>query len=343
MAWQVLTSMQVPSSGTIDGDQFALVMSVFDSKNYYDQIGFASDYGCPSGCGDPSNTWSIAWEQGTWGTYGSTTGCGWGGLHSRDAYDAPGLSPGSWYTFALLLASNGSISFRVFTGQNSTATLLWQQWESDGANDFLIQNLDQYCNGNSQAGYGGASMTQYEEVEYINGNVYSQPVPRWDFTFNDTYIDSGGSRYGIPDSNDFAFSTGNGPTMPHGYFVDLTGGPTEVRIANEAFLIDWSTNSISLSPGGCATVYGNLVAVGDKPTTDYLVANSYSSSIFTGYGGLQSNGGSISGSVPSSGNSYSICAPVGTAAGQYYGGVTFEVYIGTSTEVSTWIFYVQVS
>ena len=173
------------------GISTALVLSAVDNNGYYDQIGLASDYGCPSGCNNPSNTWSIAYEQGTYGTYGGFSGCGWGGNHSRDAYDSSGLTPNTWYTFMMYLTGS-RLRLTVYPAYSSwNGSYSWTTWIADTASSFYIQSTGVNCNGGGSA----ATMTLYEEVSYLKTDL-AQQVPRWNFNFSGTtYANWGGSTW----------------------------------------------------------------------------------------------------------------------------------------------------
>lgn len=345
LAWEVWTSIQIPSSPPVPGDQYAVVFSVFDTQNYYDQIGFASDYGC-SGCGNSHDTWTIAWEQGIFGYNNGKPGCGWNGTYTRDAYSTPGLTPNAWYTFAILNAPNGSISFRVSAGEDNTTAVIWHNWQSDSASGFLIQTSDDYCHGYSGQ-WSTFDATLYEEVAYING-TYAQAVPRWDFLFNQTSVEYGASTISmLPDSSYQGYGAGSPPTLPHGYWIDPTYGPDILRLANEAFAETYTTDVIDLiAGGGTVKVYGSILAVGTRAPTDWALVNSYTYSLGctwpTGGGGAFGGGAYWPGFI-GSGNYYSVSAPAHTPTGLYYGSCTAQITSTSPVETNTWIWYINVT
>jgi hypothetical protein len=360
------TSIEVPSSGTVDGDQFALVLSEFDSNNYYDQIGLASDYGCPSGCGNSQNTWSIAYEQGTYGTYGSHTGCGWGGTHSRDGYDSSGLTPFSWYTFLMYLTGSNLV-FKVYAGYSDmNTTPVWTTSISDSASDFLIQDADSDCAGEPNGQHDGASSNSlYEEVTYIY-NGFTQNVPRWNFNFSQTtYASWGGSGWtytGAPEKDWYPQEacSSSCPTIPHTYYIDWSEYPRDVVIANEAMMLSWWSDTFSITgiPGTSPTQTGSIPSIGQQRDygphgyglsgswPDYCFNNtcdvSYSCSAATGLSAGYSISPWPTSTVPSSVSYYEV-APIGASTGTYYSGCTAQITSTSVTESTTFIWYVTVS
>jgi hypothetical protein len=340
-AWLVWTSIQVPSSAPVSGDMYAVVFSVFDNDNYYDQIGLASDYGC-SACQNPHDTWSVAWEMGTYGKSHGYIGCGWGGSWSRDAFNGGGLIPGQWFTFGMLILSTGGVSYRLWIGENSQTTLVWQLNESSSASYFLIEPSDPNCAG---GGSGAADVTLYEEVAYIYGGVYPQEYPRWDFLFNQTSTESGADDVvTIPNSN-MEWAEANSPRGTVPYVMDFTFGPDIAREPNEFTAHLFHTDTIIVAPGSWSNlVVGAVFAVGASSPTEYCIVNTCDlgfacSSFPTNNGGVYWTGGtSIPGPVE-----VSYFAPSGTTPGWYYAGCTATITNLSPTQTTTWIWYIEVT
>jgi hypothetical protein len=343
----VWTSIWVPSSGTNSGDQFALMLNVFDNDNYYDQIGLASDYGCPSGCGNPSNTWSVAYEQGTYGTYNGVTCCGCTGTHSRDAYDSGGLTPNSWYTFEMLL-SDGYLYYYLWEGKDSFSTQLWGTSVSDSASYFLIQNQDTTCNGGG-AGTGAASMNLYEEVEYVHGNLN---FPQWNFRFFNTsfYQSPSGPTVMIPNSYWEGNATAgfNVPASLQRYFTSFDQGQYQVEIINEPYRLSFPTDTCSVAPANYCGSVGYLEPAGEYAPTDYCVfwGCTIASSTCGGPSGWTTSC-SLSSPVPTyiqyDSAAWQVYVPSGTSPGVYYGGISVTVSNSTTSDYDNWIFYITVT
>lgn len=347
----VYTSIFVPSSGTVDGDQYAAVLSVFDNRGYYDQIGLASDYGCPSGCNNPYNTWTIAYEQGTWGT----GGCGWGGQHSRDGVPTgyQGLPVGAWYTFLMYLTGSHLV-FKVFSGVgNMNSSLVWyNNTDTDTATTFGITSAWGDCAGHGYDG-GIASATLYQEVFYT---ASSSGIPNWDFPFwATTYASWCGSSCGwgyggIPDSYYSQFNAGAPPSPPHGYWVDFSEANNMIVIANQAFRLTFDYGFYNLTAGGGFYDAGYDQAIGvagshgvPQKWRDYCLNNTCaaapgaSCSIPLGWVG----GCGISPTKIPDSWTYNLTSPL-SSSGWYYLGATQSIVIGPATEITSWIVYVYV-
>jgi hypothetical protein len=335
---EVWTSIETPSSGTASGDQYTLTLNVFDSDNYFDQIGLSSDYGC-SACGDPYNDWSVAFEQGTYGPYKGIYDCGNTGDNGRDGYDSPGLQSITWYTFAMKL-NDGVLTFELFAGSDTiTGTPLWTHSDSDPATYFLVESEDTICHGGGLgSGYYGLSF--FEEVESIGSRNPAQQVPRWDFEFFDTSGEVGTSSIQIPDSNLYPSQTGGPPEVPHIYFMDYTAGTYVVRVANEAQAIWFNQDLYSINPVYGFTANGNEMAIGSLSPTDYCIKNACNLAVTCSWpGGWQ---GTCSWSTVPGTLTYSATAPLGAQAGVYYTVITSEVPISSYWETTTWIWYIYV-
>jgi hypothetical protein len=342
---EVWVSIQVPSSGTVNGDQYALVFNVFDSQYYFDQIGLASDYGCGA-CGNPTNTWSIAWEQGTWGTFDGVTGCGWGGQHSRDGYDNVGLSPLGWYTFAMKLGGD-ELTFDVYSGQNSLSDLIWSQTESDSAPYFLVQGLSPMCNG-GPSGEGMGAVSLFEEVDNIASST--QDVPRWNFEFyQPTVYLSSKDIVLLPDSS---FGTGSEscdtacPSVPQGYeWVETS--TYVLTVANEAYGISFSADSYSVAPGGSLLVEGYLLPIGDASPSDFCATHSCTFTLSCTFPPSSSNECYADTPVPSSDiyNSlgYTFTLTTSASPGEYYEGINIDVTSTSPAQYTNFVFYIDVT
>ncbi len=245
-----------------------------------------------------------------------------------------------------MLLTGTKISFRLWIGEHSTANLIWQQNESDAASNFVVDYIYPNCSG-GPLGDGQASMSLYQEVAYIYGGYWPQEFPRWDFLFNQTSWESGNNQVTVlPDSdysNGGAFSTGTTPTSPTGYYMDLTYSTYVIRVANEAFMMNWTTDAISLQAGGSSdTVYGGMIAVGDNSPTDYMTSNSYQSNANCTWPAGFSGQSSMPTTVPSHSSSYTISAASGTSNGWYFAGCVYTLTSVTPWETTTWIWYIEV-
>ena len=344
----VWTSLSVPSSGVVNGDQYSLLLSVYDSDGYYDQLGLASDYGCPSGCGNPTNTWTIAYEQGWWGSSdGLPAGCGNTGHFDRDV-DEGDVSVNSWYTFEMRLTGTELI-FNVYPGQDSLSDALWDYALTDSAAFFQVQPYVGSCY-EEPSGQTGTfpSFTLYEEVDWIANGI--QPFPQWDFSFDDTTISAPSmGTIEMGDSLFVNFVAGlDTPPSPHNYYVDRTEGTYEQTMANEADAFAFSDDSLSVAPGGVVTDTGYLYPVGGSSPTDHCVSHTCDiTETCTGPSGW-TLACELLLSVPKGydlGSAYiSVNPPSSTPPGEYYVGYTSTITNTSPTEEYTnFIFYVFVT
>ena len=347
MVW---TSIETPSSGPVDGDQYAILLNVNDNQNYWDQIGLASDWGCGA-CGNPYNTWSIPWEQGSWGAFDGQTGCGWGGAHSRDAYDATGLSPLSWYTFAMqLVPRTDSLLFEVYYGQGQSSfenSPIWSQSETDPATAFMVGPPDPNCNG----GGSGNADSLLEEVDNLGGSA-PQDLPHWNFEFLDTEIAlKSGAKYYLSD-NDWTDTTAETcdtacPSIPQGYIL-VESGIDVLTIANEAFELTFWTDTIEVAPGQTVEISGFDQPVGSVSPTDYCVAHTCSESLScTWPPDPESDECVFYNPVPQTVENgtaiYSFTPSSSTPAGVYYEGFQATISSTTPTQFTIFIFYIDVT
>lgn len=346
----VWTSMWVPSSGTNDGDSFALLLDVFDSDNYYDQIGLASDYGCSNGCGNPYNTWSVAYEQGTYGTdKWGTTCCGCNGTYSRDALNDGQLQPNSWYTFDMDLTTEYLV-FSVYEGKDTMSDQLWSLALPDTASYFLIQSEDTLCHGGTPADGGAQSMMLDEEVDYVHGSL---SYPQWNFRFfNTTFFNSATlSPFQIPNSDWYGnYTTGfsKPATNFQPYNTSFDQGLYQVEITNEGFRLSFSTPSCTVSPGGDCYEYGYLEPAGQFAPTDYCVVKTCTvSTVACGAPSGWSVSCSITSPVPDyieyGSAEWFLAVPSGASSGIYYGGVGVTVTSNSDSEYDNWVFQIIVT
>lgn len=356
-AIRVWTSIEIPSSGTVRGDKYAMVLSVFDNQNYYDQIGIASDFGCGSTCNNPSNTWSIAYEQGTYGTYKGITGCGWGGVYSWDGYNSPGLLVNNWYTFVMYIF-DGTLYFWAVNGLNNPfGQQIWSFSVPDAATYFLIQNLDPTCHGGSVGTSGAADTTIFEEVYFVTPVMGTgQQLPRWDFTFNLTTVQAtSGLFYNLPDSSMYQYGSclSSCPTIPHTfnsnyapYYADFTHGPDIVRLANEAvtLYVPGALGTTTYAyPGSFASFSGFTQSVGQAPPDEYCLF--YGCNLVFSCTWLPNSGGSYGWSPPFSASNaitYSPYIPSGTATGLYFTSCFVQDTNSSPWETTTVIWYIWV-
>jgi hypothetical protein len=344
------TSMKVPSSAPVSGDQYVALLSEVDSNGYYDEIGLASDYGC-SACGNPYDTWSVAAEEG----YGSSSAaCGaLTNYVTHDGYDSSGLNPGGWYTFGLYLTGSNLV-FKVWSGEGSmNGTPVWSLSVSNSASAFEIATTAS-CKGTTTA---ALSNTLYLGVMSV---VNAMDVPQWSWAFVDTdwATYSGGWTFnGVPDS-DYEFfdqaTSGYTPPVPaQGYYMEYSEHADQVTVADEATWMEYGTNTLTVSPGGSGYTTGQAVSIGlgDSFDTfdlamrqwhDYCLNTTcdakISCTVPTGFGGSYN---SIS-SVPTTNLYYQVNVPSGQSSGWYYGGCTLTITSPIS-EFTTFEFYIDVT
>ena len=349
-ASSIWTSIGIPSSGPVDGDEYAVLLDTLDSDGYLDQIGVSSDYGCgaDNGCVDPYDTWTIAWEKGTYGSSGGGSNCGSGPgtVYSRSAYEQPGLTPETWYTFFMNLAG-GHLNFFVYEGQDSFNNEVWNYSVVDPATYFQIVPEASNCYGAPEGDGYFYGMTLQEENDIIDSSI--QDFPRWDFSYLDTtiYTPAGEDTLIIPDSE---FDT-SGPTPASGYLWDFSLGPDTIRAANEAFGISFPKDAYTITAGGAGfSTSGQLFPVGAqsyKGTDDYCVVNScqvtYTGTCESGWSCTFSSYDAVPTSYQPGSWIFSASAPGSAAPGLYYLGVSDTMTSTSPEQYTSFIFYVMVS
>ena len=354
VAQLVYTSIYVPSSGTAHGDQYAELLTVVDNLGYFDQIGLSSDYGCPNNCGIPYNTWTIAWEQGTYAN--DQCGSGWVTL-GRDGTPSgsSGLNVASWYTFLIYLTGT-DVQYKVYAGEgNMNSTPVWTLSSPDTATYFQIQGIAQNCYG-APSGEGTVqSNILWEEVNYVASTT--QQVPQWDFAFaHTTYAIWGGSTWAYTGDSDKyyapseACSCDDPPSLPHAYIIDYSEAPWEMVVANQATEIVFANDAYTISPGGYFSESGTAPSIGlardyNPPYrwTDFCLNNTCSASFTCSYPSGWEYGYSGGTSIPMSSINYDLIAPDDASQGIYYSGCTLVITSTSPTETTTFIWYTYVT
>jgi len=154
--------MEVPRGLPGDQDVYYLLMNVYDSADYYDQVGLAARDG----------SWHPLWA--------NLRGCGAGTISTRDYAIAPAdLQPGGTYHFEMLIQA-GKIRFEV----TLNGTVAWNFSRVTTAAWFDAQSPDS-C-GNTTAVQ--RSFTVFEEIWRLG----SAGPPPWPFDF--VNITANGSR-----------------------------------------------------------------------------------------------------------------------------------------------------
>lgn len=343
-------SIQVPSSAPASGDQYAVLLNEMDAEGYLDQIGLSSDYGC-SHCGNSYDTWSIAYEQ---GTYSATQGCGYSyNALGRDAYGATGLTPDDWYTFLLYL-NGASLVFKVIPGQgNMNSTPIWSTSTTDTATTFEITPSFGFCNGGG-AGTGTNSNILWEEVISV-GSGLGQNVPRWDFEFAQTtaaYYSLGWNFVGQPVADYVESDALPGGTfkLPQGYAMDFSQSRSVILVANLAYAVSFSWDTDSVAPGhSTSTDSGTAVSAGLARTYgyshtwhDYCLNSTCAAGVSctppSGWGYAESNPTDYPGTL-----SIWWSVPLGTSAGLYDGVCNFDETTTTPNMDTSYIWYITVT
>lgn len=344
-ATAIWTSILVPASGTNHGDQFALMLSAFDGQYYYDQIGLSSDYGCPSGCGNPDNTWTVAYEQGSYGTDSAgVTCCGCVGTFNRDQANGQ-LYPNSWYTFEMVL-SDGKLNFYVWEGKDSFNVEVWGLSLPDIATSFYLEPYSPYCNGGPTGYY--YDFTLYNEVEYVHGNL---SFPQWNFRFFNTTIYTYVTDQTIMVPNSWwmgNWTAGFLPPYGQPYFTSFDQGLYQVEIIDEVYRISFASVTCSVMPGGNCDEAGYLEPAGEFAPTDYCVVHScWLTSTTCGAPSGWSSYCTFTDPVPTSivydSIYWSVVVPSGIAPGIYYGGVDVAVTLPLSPFSSgpSYVYYID--
>ena len=153
-ATDLAVNLRVPQDDPQMGDFYYVLLSVWDSAQSYDQIGFTSS----------SGVWGLA--------YSTTTPCASSYSFSTDAYN---LAGGTDYRFDMRLVA-GNV---VFTVSLPSGASVWTYSANTGASQFVLEGMYS-CNGGSSYDY-----TDYEEVY-----TTAAPVPPYTFFFSNNTEDS---------------------------------------------------------------------------------------------------------------------------------------------------------
>ncbi len=233
----VAASVKTPNIGPKSGDYFYVLLSVWDSNDNYDQIGFASNYQPPSGwTGSSSDSWDVTWDFLTNCAQNTQQGTNWD-------VNAANLGPGTTYTFQLkLLTSSNQLEYLVRDG-GPAGSVLWTKYITDNAAYLDVGRYHACSNGQSWTDY-----TDWEEVFFLS----QQSFPNWDFFFNNN-SPSNIVWEGV--------AKGTVPAPPHGYYW-LYGSGLPFTIANQAFNGYLNLESVAVAPGHSVTVGGAVPLVG---------------------------------------------------------------------------------
>lgn len=171
----VEVSIQTPSHPARTGDFYYVLLSIWDSADSYDQIGFSS-----------SDAWGL--------TYSHTEPCPTRNEDYHFDSRALDLAEGQRYTFRMTLGG-GSLTFSAW----SRGVRIWALQVPSTATFFKATDR-QYCPTYEAYGY-----TNFEEIWTLTG---PQPVPEWSFYFYDSKLD------GAPASSDWgSYYTGSTPSQ----------------------------------------------------------------------------------------------------------------------------------
>lgn len=229
------TEIATPSSGTVYGDEYYVLLSAWDTADNYDQIGIASVNGVAGGIASPD--WVVIYTT----PYNSCNTSPSGNLITS-AY----LTPSTLYTFAATL-SGTHLSYKVTDSQGTFwASPSW----TDAASGF-VASTEYKCSG-GQGPY--LSLTAYEEVYQLK----NQNFPQFDFEFYHTTL--GGTI--ISSSAAWEQDVQYLPAQSN-YNYDTDFGTSNVRIANEPEWMAFPADSYSLTPGGGFTDQGYDVGITD--------------------------------------------------------------------------------
>jgi hypothetical protein len=147
-ATQVSVVETVPDDHPDATNFYYVIMSVWDSANSYDQIGFANDYG----------TWGLV--------YSWTNSCANAYYYTADAM---ALVPGQSYIFNMAIESGGNV---LFSAQNvSGHAQLWSLLAPTGGTYFSVQEFYSPCSGD------------YDYTDYEESYDSTQNVPTYDWFF----------------------------------------------------------------------------------------------------------------------------------------------------------------
>jgi len=161
-------TMTIPNGTPVGfGDEYYLeLMSIWDQKDSYDQIGVADAQGGDYP-GNPSSyygSWTVFYSAGEHCFNGTPV---WNPI-------ATSLTPDDQYTFQMSAQSSGYVDFAVYYGA-STSSLDWSTSVDTGATYFYESSAAPSCWGGSDEGF-----TDYEEMLSVGGTAQ----PEWNFFFD---------------------------------------------------------------------------------------------------------------------------------------------------------------
>jgi hypothetical protein len=328
LVWATITT---PSSGPRVGDEYFLLVSVFDSKGYYDQFGLASV--ASSGSNSWQATWSVA------GSCGTSLSNYAGGYVPVSTYP---ITPGTEYTYEMYLTGS-QLEFIVNQGQgiNSGGNLV--ATFPDTSSVFQIAQSFP-CGGQT---YG--DFTDYEEVHKLVQGLAGQ-FPQWVFQFYPTY----GGQTALTSWQSFAQAGGAStaslgfpcpcvlPVPAHGYYTSISpSGNGAVQIANQAYAASFPWSATSVARGHLVSASGHAYSVGSYCNVyGYQLCGLYLNC--APLTGMTVNYGA---QVPAS-VSWSWNVPGSQSLGLYYEvcgeGISASGFSGIY-EYTTWIFYIFVT
>ena len=282
--------------GNPGGVWYVALLSVFDSNNSYDQLGFVSWYG----------QWQVV--------YSTTSGCS---IYYSE-YPGQQLVRGQTYVFEMTISS-GIVHFSVTIA--NTADTVFSTDVTTGGTDFVLQSFYPACS-------DVYDFTDYEEVMDTTG-----PFVPYDFFFTNNeaspYLDGGTevAAWGVMSSaspppsgvNVFLNTGGNGgcngdqqcnvTVANEPYYLAFTNGrdATETELTASTRTVYWNVSASDLSPDSpiyLSTYHtpanwavGFLTAQGDPPfTAEFSFSFPPSTGAGTYYIGINATDGSGSGS-----------------------------------------------
>jgi hypothetical protein len=338
------SSIFIPDAEPWGSQTYVNLLSMFDNKGYYDQIGIGA-WQCSPGC-DTYDRWDIVWEQGT-GTNTPPYACGttgsWGWVNT-----ASGLNEYSWYTFEMYLNHDSQLIFRVFNGSgNFNGTPFWTSAPlADTATTFETAPTYGNCHG-GPSGQAWWDLTVYEEADDFPTTT---TLPPWDFWYNQTTVAWYGSSWVYAGIRDSAFSLlcSSCPNPPHGYNVATYSAPTyalqDVIIANVAEWIWYPTNTYYTTPGGgWFTANGQVLAIGNACSGTTCGLSMSCPSTVSPSGGSWNTGCLWSSYVPTTSMDWQGSAGSTTPLGFYWVGEIATITSYTPNEWTTFMFNIWVT
>ena len=217
-ARSINTSITIPSSAPNSDENYAILLSAYDSNGSYDQIGFDTYY---------NGLWGLTYS---W-TTGPLGGATYYPLNDTLYHNEMNLSMGSTYAVSITV-QNLTAVFTLSEG----GTVIWSQNAPTGGN---YLNLTRFINNTDYFGY-----TDYEEVNYADG---IGGAPSFDFYFTNQYwADLNGSSHTATSWERFD----KDPTTPSGVDIEIDGN--SVFIVNPGapppHPVDITVNSVDPLP-----------------------------------------------------------------------------------------------